>query len=328
MPAQLDFIKSGNSGISASGNVATRLLSSNFDINALRTNDVLRKDEWIHFDSALVPVARQRLVGVADLMSRGLKYSLPNAMGKTRLEWEEISDMDPAEISMSGVTPGRNDRADFDLASMPIPIIHKGFNLNIRALAASRDTGQPLDTTQAELATRLVAERIEGLLFSGVTISASNGNIDGYTTAVHRNTGSVTASWVSASGTQILGDLLSMLGVMDSNNMFGPYVLYIPRAVYVHLGDDFKTNSDVTIEERLKKIPEISAILPSSNLTGSNVILAQMTSDVVRMVDGIQPTIVHWETQGGMVLNFKIIAIMVPQIRQDYQNNSGIVHFS
>jgi hypothetical protein len=51
-----------------------------------------------------------------------------------------------------------------------------------------------------------------------------------------------------------------------------------------------------------------------------------MTSDVIRMVIGMDVTTVQWETMGGMRLHFKVMAIMVPQLRADYNSNTGIVH--
>jgi len=56
--------------------------------------------------------------------------------------------------------------------------------------------------------------------------------------------------------------------------------------------------------------------------------MLQMTSDVAEMVDGIQPTTVQWETHAGFVVHFKILTIMVPRLRNDQTNQSGIAHFS
>jgi hypothetical protein len=39
-------------------------------------------------------------------------------------------------------------------------------------------------------------------------------------------------------------------------------------------------------------------------------------------------TTLQWETHGGMMQNFKVMAIMVPQIRGDFNGNTGIVHGS
>lgn len=323
-----DILSGGANGLTAQGGVASVLLANGMNVNALRTNDVLRKDEWVNYDNTVVEIARERLIGVADLLNAGLRYDLPNALGTTKLEWEQISDMTAADINMSGVTPGRGDRQTFDLESLPVPIIHKDFSINIRTLTASRTTGQSLDTTQAAMAARLVSEKTEDLLFNGATIIGTNNAIYGYLTAPNRNTGSVTANWATATGEQIVSDVLSMIDDAVADNMYGPFMLYVPVDVHVHLGDDYKANSDKTIMQRLKEIPGIMDVKPSSRFGGQNIVLVQMTSDVVDMVVGMQPTPIQWDSNGGMTTNFKVMSIMVPRIKDDLNGQSGIVHYS
>jgi hypothetical protein len=61
-------------------------------------------------------------------------------------------------------------------------------------------------------------------------------------------------------------------------------------------------------------------------LTDYEAILVQMTADVARMVIGMDITTVQWETKGGMQVNFKVMAIIVPQLRADFNANCGIIH--
>ena len=65
------------------------------------------------------------------------------------------------------------------------------------------------------------------------------------------------------------------------------------------------------------EIVGIQKIIPTSRLTGTNVLLVQTTSDVVQMIDGLQPTMVEWESHGGFQHNFKLFAIMIPRIRSN-----------
>ena len=321
---------------SARGNssVSTRLLESNFNVNALRTNDILRLREWIKFDEAVIMVARQRLVAINDLIQAGLTYDVENALGVMQVQWERFSDITDADVSMSGISLAQNDRFEIDLASIPLPIVHKDFNINIRMLTAYRNLGQPLDTTQAALAARVVSEKIESILFNGTTVGSASNVVQGYSNATNRNTGSVTtASWQTQAASTttaytIITDVIRMVNAAQADNMYGPYMLYVPVATYALMGNDFKANSGDTILERVKKIAGIIDVKPTSNLTGANVILVQMTSDVVDLINGIQPTIVQWESHGGMIVNFKVLAIMVPRIRNDQTLQSGIVHYS
>jgi hypothetical protein len=46
------------------------------------------------------------------------------------------------------------------------------------------------------------------------------------------------------------------------------------------------------------------------------------------MATGLQPTTVQWDSHGGMVMNFKVLAIMVPRIKTDSASQSGVAHFS
>src|SRR5213075_3029131 len=105
----------------------------------------------------------------------------------------------------------------------------------------------------------------------------TNGTVYGYTNYTNRNTGSVSANWATtATGAQFVADLLAMIGKAQADHMYGPYLLYVPGPVLVRMGDDYKTNSDRTILERMLAIPGIEAILPSDDLTGTNVLLIQM----------------------------------------------------
>jgi uncharacterized linocin/CFP29 family protein len=338
--ASVDTLQSnGNGRTFASGTVGQRLLQSNFDINVLRpaaesvdaqsglgVNAVLLEDEWIHFDRAVQEVARERLPIVTDLIQRGLVMNLPNAMGVMTIEWERVKgDLLDAEVTMSGLTEATKDRMEFETVSMPVPIFHKEFYYNLRHLSAARRNGRSPDVSHAQVATRKIAELIEYTAFNGLTIGGSQ--IYGLANHPMRSTGSVTATWVT--GEQIINDILAMIEEASvNNNMEGPYVLYVSRAVSIRLSEDYKANGDLTIRQRIMELEGITSIMATSRLTGTNVLLVQLTSDVIQMIDGIQPTMVEWESHAGFQHNFKIFAIMLPRVRADGYNQSGIVHYS
>ena len=106
--------------------------------SALRTLDTLRHEEWKFFDDALVQEAAIRLVGVGDLIASGFVRTVPNALGKTVFGYEKVTDMDPAMTSLDGLERTPNDRIEFSLNQLPLPITHKDFFINLRVLAASR----------------------------------------------------------------------------------------------------------------------------------------------------------------------------------------------
>lgn len=320
----------GNSGALGGGSKARLLASNGFDPAVLRTQATLLYDEWKLFDSQITTIARERLVVTQELMRRGLTYPIADALGVIQLVWQRSGDMNAAEVTMSGLPEADKDALDFDLVSMPLPMIHKEFTLNLRQLTVSRRGGLPLDTTMAEIAMRKIAEKVEAIIFTGLTISTNLGTIYGLLNHPNRNTGSVTASWqlVGTTGAQIIGDVIAMVNAAYAKNMFGPYMLFVPTAVYNNLMNDFKANSDLTTLQRIMELPDIQGIMPTNRMTSTNVLMVQLTSDVIQMIDGIQPTMVEWEERGGFELNFMIYTIMLPRVRADYLSQSGIVHYS
>jgi len=351
--ASLDILSPGQGGYSGGGNVGARLLQANMDPGILRpfignngrayvtvngpsgrevrptTNATLRKDEWKQLDMAVLKAAQQRLIGVADLYTRGLVYRLSNGLGTTVLETETMSDQEAAQVSMDGATRGRRDRPEFGIGYLPLPIIHKDFQLDIRTLNASRKRDQALDTLQAEAAARKVAEQAETILFTGLsTYTYGGGSIYGYTDFPNRNTYTLTAHWndSGASGETILADVLGMIQASINDRHYGPWVLYIPTAYQTALGEDFKAGSDKSVRTRLMEIEGLEAIKVADFLTGDNVVLVEMNTDTVRMVEGLSIQTLEWSIEGGMILMYKVMAIMVPQIRADYSERTGIVH--
>jgi uncharacterized linocin/CFP29 family protein len=299
---------------------------------ALRTLDTLRKDEWKELDDALVEEGVIRLRGVADLLAAGLNRTVPNGMGKTIFQWEKITDMEPAQVSLDGIVRTEGDRQEFSLENLPLPITHKDFFLNLRTLAASRERGESLDTTQARTAGRLVAEQTENLLFNGYDNTFGGFNIYGYTTHPDRNTSAFGAggAWSGAAktGEEILADLLTMIAGLEADRYYGPYWLYIPGNTSVKLEEDFKANSDKTIRQRLMEVSSLSAIRTADQLTADNIILVQGTSDVVTMVEGETTQTIQWDVEGGFQINFKAFNIHVPLVRSDAQGRSGVFHMS
>lgn len=326
-----ELLTVSKSGVHAEGTLAQKLLANGFDLSVLRTNATLRKDEWLLFDTAVVELARDRLVAVGDLLSRGLTFNLQNAMGTMTLEWQTLSDMRPASVSMDGITKAPMDRINYETVSLPIPITHHEFNINIRQLNASRKLGQTLDTTQVEESTLQVVEQLEDSLINGISDLKFGGDeVYGYTNHPNKNTVSLASDWDSSgfTGDDIIQDILAMITVAHGDRMFGPYVLYLPTAYGIKIEDDYKSGSDRTIVERILAIRSIESVKTLDLLSANNVLLIQMTKNVVDMVVGQQPSLVEWTEQGGMQTFFKVLAIMVPRVKATQSGQSGIVLLS
>lgn len=313
------------------GNVAARLLAANMDPNVLRTNDTLRKDEWIDLDNAVIKIARERLVVVQDLIGLGLVKTLKNGLGSTILQWQTSSDFTAAEVSMDGITRIAGDRIDYELAGIPLPIIHKDFQINARFLNVARSSGDGIDTDQAERAARVMSEKVEDIFINGLSTYKFGGyNLYGLTNFTSRNTGSLTAAWSSSSTTGLVmyNDMMSMVDDLESAHYYGPYGVWVPATYHTALMRDYKTYGTITIHKRLMETGRFKFIRPADKLAAGNVVMAQLTSDVIQIVIGMQPTNVQWQTDGGLLNHFKTMCIMIPRLRADQDGNCGIAHYS
>jgi len=294
----------------------------------------LRRDEWKQLDDAVLKVSETRLNGIQDLISNGLTYNLGNAMGTTVLEWHDISDAMEADLTMDGVTRSKGDRPVYQTNYLPIPIIHVDYEINARVLEASRKLGNPLDTTSAERASRKVAEKLENMLFTNTTYSwgtkddRSRNTIYSYLNHPDINTVTLSAHWDASgkTGAQILTDVLNMKQASIDAKHYGPWMLYVPTAYETVLDEDYDTTTPgTTIRERILKIGGIKGAKVVDTLPADNVLLVQMTSDVVRLIRGLPIQNVEWQTEGKFITKYKVLTIQVPQIRSDQEGNSGIV---
>ena len=308
---------------------------SNISVNgkALRTNAPasLRYDEWKDIDRAVIEVATQRLTGVADLIGKGLVHQL-GSVGNTVSLYERQSDMDPAAITMSGLSRSGEDTPNYDNKQVPVPVVHKDFRVNFRRLEASRKFGESIDVTAARLAGRVVAEATESMLFSGSTIILDSNPIYGYVTHPDRNTVSLAMQWTNGSktGALILADVQAMLAAARADLYFGPFTLYIPAAYEGKLDDDFNpaTSDTRTIRQRIMMLEGIAEIKVADRMPAHTCVLVQLTTDVVDMAIAQDVTTVSWQAMGGLQELFKVMAVWVPRVKSTFDGQSGIVVLS
>ena len=298
-------------------------LNSGLNVNALRTNALLRHEEWQLLDAAVVDVARDRLIGIADLQAAGLVHDL-GGLGTTITMYEKQSDMDAANVDMDGETAGSEDAVAYSSVSIPVPITHKNFRINIRKLESSRKLGESLDTVQARVSARKVAESLESTLFLGNSGISVNGQaVLGYINAPNANTQSSSLDWGTIAN--IYTAVAGAVAAEEADSFYGPYILYVATTQYGQMRAMYGDGTTDTAHDRILRIfPQITAIRPADYLTAGYGILVQMVPDVVDLAVGLDFTTVQWETRGGMSVHFKVMAAMVPRVKSDYDGKSGI----
>lgn len=350
----IDFVYNGQSTNPA---IADRLMTHNMDAGALRpwvgedgksyvtinkggvptavrTNAqaTLTKEAWLALDAAILRVARQRLRIVGDIRGSGLTYAVPNGMGTTVLEYQKMNDVGTATISMDGLRVGPDDRPVFESAYLPLPIIHSDFQFSLRQIMTSRNTGAPLDTTMGEMAARKVAEKVEKLtLGRESTYTYGGGTIYGMCNFPTRLSGSFTAPTTSGwTGATHLTEILAAKQQLQNSKHYGPYALYYSSAWDKYLDDDFNSNyPNKTLRNRIAEIDGITAVRTLDFLDTAtstyNIVMLEMDTGTIRLVIGMDVTTLEWDDMGGLRKNYKVMCIIIPQLRADYDSNCGIL---
>jgi uncharacterized linocin/CFP29 family protein len=316
------MISNAKNAFSGGGNCAILNAEGKLVSNAT----TLRHEDQLLYDTAMIGIARKRLKMTQLLKSKGLVKNL-GGLGVILSMYEQSGDMAGANISMSGRTSANQDTLTFSEVGVPVPIFHKEFELDARRLASSRRGGTPLDTAQIEIATRIVADEFETHIYNGASqISVAGNTVYGLTTHPSRNTGSITSAWASAAN--VLTDVKAMLAAMLNDNMYGPFILTVPKNYWLNLADDYSANKgDNTILDRIKQLPDIEDVICGDYLTASNVVMFQATSETIDLAIGQDLTNIAWSMQ-PLATEFKLFTAGVVRIKSDKNGNCGVAHWS
>jgi hypothetical protein len=76
---------------------------------------------------------------------------------------------------------------------------------------------------------------------------------------------------------------------------------------------------------RILELRGISFVEPADFMPAGKIVLVQLDKMTVRMIQGMPLQNLQWSTEGGMVVNMKVMQILVPQIRADQDGNCGVV---
>jgi len=297
----------------------------------------------VMIDRAVVDVGLQRLTVAADIMAAGLTYNLTDPLSVAQLEWYTASKVGAAQRTMSPSARGENKLPIVTPTRLPIYLTTDKFEIDIRTLKTSQRMGMPLDTSVVKQCVRSVNEAVEDATINGATtldgqdMSVAGYSAKGLLNATNANTQSLTAAaWTTTpNGATIFSEVQKMITTLQGDKKFGPYRLYVGTQISNVLDTDYSTatNQVTTIRQRLLAIDSLEAIrvadlMPGGNgatpSIGNKVVLVQMTSDVVDMVVGQNPTVIPWTSLDGFTIHNLVMAILIPRVKYDADGNSGI----
>ena len=319
-------IVSADALFSGSGNVLQKLKANDWNIDkALRTNATLPKDAWSAMDSAIIEVAGQRLNGIADLQTRNLTRDLRSCgLGILYDYWQTTSEGGDAEQSMSGITAGAENTVDFQEQAIPLPITFVDFRIPIRKLIAMQKYGTPFDTTMVSQATRKVIEKLEDVLFNGSSVKIGGRSLYGYLDYPHNNEVGLSGDWHDTPG-NIEKDVNLLIAALEADRHYGPFILYVHSEEWNDLRAR-QTDIDKTYLDIVKGMAGIDDVKTSSALSAGNIVLVEMSRETIDLDTAVDIKVVEWDTHGGMQSNFKVLAVVAPRVKSDYDGRCGVAY--
>jgi len=292
----------------------------------LQVNSLLKRDEWKEFDDAVVEAARQKLSAIARLRGLGLTKRL-GGLGTLVSYYHQASEMTAASVSITGQATGESDRVEFNLAGVPIPVIFKPFSIGSRQLAAARQNGDQIDTSNVSAAARVVAESYENMLFNGSGVVLAGQSIYGFTTHPSRATDTATnyggGDWTTA--TNIEKTVIGMMSAAAGRGFRGPFGLFVARHQYFEMLNEISA-TDLKPLQRVEQLPGMSFVEWSDWLVTGSVVLVQLTNDVVDLAEAQDIMVVEWMSGDGSVANFKVMMVGAPRVKSEFASKAGIVH--
>jgi hypothetical protein len=310
-----------------------RMLESVMRDPEFRALAPLPEDAQKLIDQTVVGVGQQRLTFAADIMTAGLTYPISDPLSVTQLEWYNVNKVGAAQRTMSPSARGENKQRAMLPSRLPVYLTTDTFELDIRTLRMSERVGMPLDTALIEYCTRSVNEAIEDAAINGATtldgedLTVAGYSAPGLLNAPHAETQSLTAAaWTTAPvGSTVFNEVQAMKAKLVANKKYGPYRLYVGNVIGDALDSDYSSaKGDNTIKDRLLKIEGLEAVRVADMMPAGKAVLVQMTREVIDMVVGQTPTVIPWTSLDGFTVHNLVMAIMIPRVRSNYENESGI----
>lgn len=299
----------------------------------MTVNSMLTESEWAEIESTVLEAQRYPLRVVADLRARGLTSSL-GGVGSLETRWYTSSQMTKATVSMTGRGRAERDLPEMLQDAAPVPVIFKEFSIDWRTLAASRRLGDGLDVTAGFEAVRVVAEELESIVVNGNTAVQLNGRpIYGLRTHPKRRTDTAAnyggGDWGTAAN--ILATVAGMVGAANSQNNYGPFLLYVSQVQYNQAAlfryTDGSGDTPLGVLQLLPMIEDVR-VLPPNILPDGELLLLQATREYMELAEALPIQIREWTSGDGVESMFKVLTIAAPKIKARQGDETGIVHAS
>jgi hypothetical protein len=127
-------------------------------------------------------------------------------------------------------------------------------------------------------------------------------------------------------------EVIEMIDTLNTDLFTGPYGMFFSPAWQKYMGQDYSdVYPGVTLASRLAAPAPAGVGLSFMNkleygLSDYQVIIFQLTDDVVRTINGMDLRTFQWEEKGGWEILFKIACIYLTQLRTRENDDLGVIH--
>jgi hypothetical protein len=183
-------------------------------------DSLFRREDWLLIDRD-VRLAERSVLRVWNYFAGRVPFNIPNGFAKIAIQHAIADGRADAILSMSPIRRSERARPFLRTVQIPLPVAHSDFSFDSREIAASRDSGLPLDTVQAS---------------------------------------------------------------------------------------------------------QIEEVIDTDFLDPMELLIVQVTPNVIQAMTGMETTTVQWTEAGGFEENGKVMCIKIPRIREDARGVTGYVH--
>lgn len=292
-------------------------------------SQTMLKDVWDILDDSVTTVAKSRLRAAGDLRDAGLTVVIEEGMGKAIFQYQNMTDITKATIAMEPRVQSQEDRPEYELLNMPLPLVFKDLSFGVRELLISKNRGPGVDVDAAGEAAHRVAEMVDDLVVGNVNpYSWGGGKVWGYTTFEDRMTKVLTNPNAGGWNPNVtVTEVLSMRQMSINAFHYGPWVLYTSTGFSEFFQEDYSAaKGDRLLRERILAIEGIQDVRSLDNLSGFQMVLVEMKARNVRLVIGMDIMAIQYNMPGDFETCIKVMCLINPNFRSDSNNSCGIVH--
>jgi uncharacterized linocin/CFP29 family protein len=229
---------------------------------------------------------------------------------------------------MDGRRKGQADQPQYDEIGLPLPIIHKDFEFSARDIAVSRRGGQPLDLTNVEMAAWHVANAVDDQVLGQNDPFEYGGNfVYGYLNWPDALTGEFTAPTDSGWTPDTLrNEVLGFIATLLRKEKTGPFDILYGTDWMEFMGRAYNEQDSRSLQSVLVADLElVNSCSLHTKIPGYKLIIRERSGMTARAVVAMEVQTIAYTSLDGMVKGYKIMCIMVPQLRSTITGQAGIL---